>query len=147
VATLDALERGAALAELGDAEGYERFRRNELSVFADKHNPVIAERVIKISLLLPADDAFTRSLEPLAEAASKSFVSVSDTSEVDSFQAAWGSISLALMEYRRGEYEKAVQWCRRCLAYDSVPPRTATAKVILAMSHHQLRQTETARAE
>jgi hypothetical protein len=57
-------------------------------------------------------------------------------------------VSLALFEYRRGDFPRAVQWCQRCLAYsESNAPRTATARVILAMSRIQLGQDRSARSE
>ena len=66
----------------------------------------------------------------------------------DVFQAAWRSLSLALMEYRRGNYSTAVEWAHRCLGYPEYnAPRAATAHVILAMACHQQGQTEEARSE
>jgi eukaryotic-like serine/threonine-protein kinase len=55
---------------------------------------------------------------------------------------------LALMEYRRGHFAKASEWCRRCLAdpdYDA--PRNATIRITLAMACQKLGQTEPARSE
>jgi serine/threonine protein kinase len=54
ILTLDHLRYAAVLAQLGDAEGYENFRRNELAWFLNTTNPLVAERIIKASLLLPA---------------------------------------------------------------------------------------------
>jgi hypothetical protein len=52
------------------------------------------------------------------------------------------------MEYRRGNYTEAAGWCRRCLGYAEYnAPRTATARVILAMSCQQLGQSDEARSE
>jgi hypothetical protein len=42
-------------------------------------------------------------------------------------------VSLALLEYRRGEYARATEWCQQCLASpDKNAARSATARVILA---------------
>jgi hypothetical protein len=58
------------------------------------------------------------------------------------------TVSLALMEYRRHEYAKAIEWCRRCLAYPEYNvPRIATAHIILALASHQLHQPKDGRAE
>jgi len=66
----------------------------------------------------------------------------------DVFLAAWRSVSLALMEYRRGDYTRAAAWCRRCLDYPEYnAPRAATARVILAMSCQHLGQADEARSE
>ncbi len=57
-------------------------------------------------------------------------------------------VALALLEYRRGDDAKAVQWCRRCLAYPEYnAPRIATVRIILAMSCRHLHQTGEAVSE
>ncbi len=145
--TLDYLELGPALIELGDLQGYELFRHDSIARFAGTAYPV-ADRIIKINLLLPADQAMIRSLLPQVEVAEKTFAVVEEGASPDVFQAAWRSVSLALLEYRRGEYAKAASWCRRCLAYqEHNAPRTATAHVILAMACWQLDQKAEAQTE
>ena len=150
IASLDYLRLGPALVELGDVKGYDRFRQEAIARFAGTSHPVAAERVIKICLLLPADPKTMSALAPLAALAANSFSSVApdNTNAETVFQAAWGSISLALVEYRQGHYARAEEWCRRCLAYPGDnPPRAATARVILAMSCHQLGQNQEATAQ
>jgi len=148
--SLDYLRLGPVLVELGDTSGYDHFHQEAIARFADTTNPVAAERAVKVSLLLPADKKTMDALAPLAEVAAKAFASVAndDTNAEVVFQAAWGSISVALMEYRRGNYAGAGEWCRRCLAYPGYnPPRIATAKIILAMSCHRLGQAPEAVSE
>ncbi|HLX95835.1 MAG TPA: serine/threonine-protein kinase [Verrucomicrobiae bacterium] len=147
IASLDYLRLGPALIELGDAKGYERFRQEAITRFAGTTYPVAAERVVKISLLRPANPQTMNALAPMAELAAKSFASIppGSTNTEAVFQAAWGSISVALMEYRQGDYARAEQWCRHSLAYPGDnPPRVATAQVILAMACHQLGQNQEA---
>jgi serine/threonine protein kinase len=145
VATLDHLECGSVLSELGDSSGYENFRNAAIARYAGTTCPV-ADRIVKISLLSPVDQQVIASLQPLTELTAKSFTEA-DTSG-DIFQAAWRSLSLALFEYRCGRYDEAAKWSRRCLAYaEPNPPRTATARIILAMSCQALGHTEEARAE
>jgi tetratricopeptide (TPR) repeat protein len=142
--TLDYLALGPSLIEQGDLQGYEEFRRAAVARFTGATYRVM-DRIVKISLLLPADKQFMNSLLPLAEAARNSFT---NETEGDVFQSAWRSLSLALLEYRRGDYTKAVEWCQRCLGYaEHNAPRTATAKVILAMAYYQLGRTDEARAQ
>jgi serine/threonine protein kinase len=143
MASLDYLRLGPAILELGDVKDYEHFRDGTIARFAGTSYPVAAERVVKISLLQPADPKTINMLTPLAALAAKSFGNVApgNTNTETVFQAAWGSLSLALMDYRQGNYSGAEDWCRRCLAYPGDnPPRVATARVILAMSCHQLGQ-------
>lgn len=57
-------------------------------------------------------------------------------------------VSLALMEYRRGDFTTAMEWCRRCLVHpDYQAARVATARVILAMCFQRLQHSEEARSE
>jgi eukaryotic-like serine/threonine-protein kinase len=146
IATLDFLECGTVLVELGDADRYEHFRHEAITRVAGTTRP-FGDRIIKISLLRPAGDEILRSLAPLAEAATESFAT-NITADKDTFLAAWRSVSLALMEYRLGNYAKAAEWSRRCLDYPEYnAPRAATARVILAMACQRLGQAGEARAE
>jgi serine/threonine protein kinase len=141
IQSLDYLRLGPLLVEMGDMEGYKNFCQSAIFHFAGTPHAVAAERVIKISLLHPASPQTMIALAPMADMAAKSFADIApDSTNTEAiFQAAWGSISLALMEYRRGDYSGAVDWCRRCLAYPGDnPPRVATAQVILALSCQQL---------
>jgi serine/threonine protein kinase len=145
--TLDYLELGPALIELGDLKGYERFRQEGIARFAGTAYPV-ADRIIKINLLLPADEAMIKSLLPQVDVAEKTFAVVEEGASPDVFQAAWRSVSLALLEYRRGDYVKSATWCRRCLAYpEHNAPRSTTAHVILAMSCWQMGKKSEAETE
>jgi hypothetical protein len=83
----------------------------------------------------------------MADAVTKSFATTAESSD-DIFLAAWRSVSMALMDYRSGDYVKSSEWCNRCLNYpDYIAPRTATAHVILAMDDQKLGKGEASRAE
>jgi serine/threonine protein kinase len=145
VFTLDYLECGPALIELGDLKGYEKFRRAAVQRFLATPYPA-SDRILKVSLLLPTNEAFVTSLEPLARITEKSF-SDADLGG-DEFQAAWRAVSMALLEYRRGNWAEAARWSGRCLAYREYnAPRTATARVILAMALYREGRAQEARAE
>jgi len=137
VVTIDYLEAGPVLIELNDRDGYERFRQSAITRFANTTYPV-ADRIVKICLLLPAGPELLRSLAPLAATTAQTFKDADTGPQADHFRAAWQCISLALMEYRRGDFAQAESWCRRCLAYAEFnAPRTATAQIILAMAGWQ----------
>jgi tetratricopeptide (TPR) repeat protein len=145
--TLDYLELGPALIELADLNGYERFRSDAVTRFAGTAYPV-ADRIVKITLLLPVDERMIHDLLPQVEVAEKTFAVVEEGASRDVFQAAWRSVSLALFEYRRGNVLKAANWCRRCLAYpEHNAPRSATAHVILSMASWQMNQKPAAQSE
>jgi hypothetical protein len=62
--------------------------------------------------------------------------------------AAWRSVSLALMDYRSGNYARSAEWCEHCLRIsDDIAPRTATAHIILAMANQKLGKTSIAQDE
>jgi hypothetical protein len=85
---------------------------------------------------------------PLAALAGNIFSSTDEKNPDAVFQAAWGAVSLALMEYREGHYAESEQWARRCLNLpDEILPRTATAHLLLAMDCQKLGRTEEANAE
>jgi eukaryotic-like serine/threonine-protein kinase len=145
VSSLDYLRAGPVLIELGDTNRYERFRQSAIARYSAAPCP-FADRIVKISLLLPANERLLESLRPLAEETTKHLAAADQGG--DDFTAAWRSVSLGLLEYRRGNYAQAVEWSRRCLAYPGAnAPRTATARIILAMSCHRLGRDAEARAE
>lgn len=135
-ASLDCLRCGPALLEAGDIKAYERFRREAIARFGGTACP-FADRIVKVSLLTPATKEMIASLQPLVEANGKS-LHLADAAG-DDFQAAWRTVSLALLEYRSENYSQAIQWCERCLAYPEYnASRTATARIILAMAYQRL---------
>ena len=145
VSSLDYLEQGPPLVELGDTGGYERFRREAIARFAGVSSP-FADRIVKISLLLPANDRLLDSLGPLVAATRQSLAEAVANDDV--FLAAWRSVALELYEERRGHDAEALEWGRRCLAYaDYNGPRIAAARAILAMAYHRLGREAEARAE
>jgi serine/threonine protein kinase len=144
ITTLDYLRYGPLLLELGDLQEYERFRELAVAHYAKTTNPLPAERVVKISLLTPADGKLLAELQPLEEIASKSL----SAGDVDVSLAAWRSFSLALMEYRRGNYAGAEARCERAMACsDANASRDANLKLVLAMTHIHVGKDDLARSE
>jgi hypothetical protein len=147
VTSLDHLRYGAALVEAADLVGYERFRRAAIASYANTKNPSFADRIIKISLLKPADSELFVSLQPLAELASKS---LANDFQPDTGMAVWTGFSLALMKYREGDDAGAVAMCKHWLEVgpvDSGSVRDLSLKVVLAMAQFRLGREDDARAE
>jgi serine/threonine protein kinase len=143
--TLDYLRCGPALVEIGNTSGYERFRQNAIAKFSAAPC-AFADRIVKVSLLMPANKRVLDSLSTLAEQTSAHLREADASGDV--FTAAWRSLSLGLLEYRRGNFNRAVELSQRCLAYpESNAPRAATARVILAMAYHRLGRTTEALTE
>jgi len=142
--SLDYLRAGPALIRAGDMAGFERFRRTALARFGPAPFP-FSDRIVKISLLLPADKDLVNAMKPLADANVGAFRAADAAN--DFFQAAWRAASLALFEYRRGNYKESVYWCERCMAYPEMnAPRTAMARVVLALAQQKMGESENARA-
>ena len=66
ILTLDYLGNAAVLAQLGDVEAYENFRQGAITRFSPTSNPLVAERIIKASLLQPASHEVLNQLIALA---------------------------------------------------------------------------------
>ncbi len=132
--SFDLLLCAPTFLEAGDPENYESFRRAAILRYADTTNAVVAERVVKASLLVPASEQLMQALRPLASFANRTFSVATNDGDAE-WKASWAFISLALMEYRCGAWSKSVDYCRRSLACPaSIPARDATAQVILAMA-------------
>jgi len=145
--SMDLLKLGPALIESGDTNGYERFRQTILTRFGNEANSR-TERIIKISLLLPANQELIQTLTPQAEVFQKLYVGARDGTGQNAGTAVWRAVSLALFEYRRGNYAEAASWCYFCLAYPNhSAARDTAAHVILAMSCWRMNQPQAAQAE
>ena len=146
--TTDYTKYAVVLVEMGDRPAYENFCRDSIKQFGKTTDPLAADRIVKNSLLIPPDASLLAALVPLAEVAVKSV-----PANVNPALNSWAlprCMTLALMEYRRGNYAEAVNWGNRCLSFKhdaTNVPRVATVRAILAMSYHQLGQAEPARAE
>jgi eukaryotic-like serine/threonine-protein kinase len=68
IVTLDTLGRGAALAALEDREGFEDFRRRIVQRFSNHPNPLLAERLLRVTLLFPLPTNNLAAVQPFADA-------------------------------------------------------------------------------
>jgi hypothetical protein len=66
IQTLDYLGNAAVLAQLGSVLSYENFCREAITRFSSTDNPLVAERIIKASLLLPSGQEALKRLALLA---------------------------------------------------------------------------------
>jgi hypothetical protein len=143
LATLDHTRAAASLLEMPDLEGYERYRREIVARFQTTADPVVAERTVKNSLLLPAQPDLLERLAPLVEILREPLPAGEPR-----WRLPWRALSVAQFEYRRGRSGEAVTWGRRCLSYGPVhESRDATVRALLAMAYAQLGQMGDARAE
>jgi serine/threonine protein kinase len=142
-ATRDLLMVAPTLVEIGDLADYEKIRQLAIARFGKSKNPVAAEQILKISLIRPAGPDTLQALEPLAHVAEASLTNVPRQN-----LTTWRGTALALLAYRQGRYEEALQWCRRASNLDpGIPSREAVGGVIQAMAEWQLGQKTVARAD
>jgi serine/threonine protein kinase len=140
----DLLLPGPALLESGDVRGYEQFRQGILDRFGGcTTDPVAAEHIIKICLLLPVEETVLRRLQPYSQTV---VASLNDGG--NGRFLAWRAVALALMNYRQNDFAQALEWGRKCLKYPDVNVAgQATVHCIMAMSSQRLGRPEAARSE
>jgi serine/threonine protein kinase len=145
--TLDDLRYASVLVELGRTAEYDRLRESLIDRYAGTDNPIVAERVVKACLLLPARGEKLQALGRYSEVAEKSIEQSSQ--EMDLPMVAWRAYTMALSCYRSSNHALAVEWGERSRSYDAggMMSREMSAQLILAMAHARRGQTDEARAE
>jgi len=143
-ATRDLLMLAPTLVEIGDLADYEKIRRLAIARFAKSGNPVAAEQIIKISLIQAVGPDVLLALGPLAHVAEASLKNAA----IPYGLVTWRAMALALMAYRQGRFNEALQWCHRASNLDpGILSRQAMSCVIQAMAEWQLGQKAAARAD
>lgn len=148
VSSRDYTRYAVVLAELGEREAYENFCREPIKRFANTSDPIIAERIVKNSLLMPASAELLASLAPLASRIERT-IPTDVLSAPYNDMVPWRCMALALLNYRGGDYIKAASWSTLGLKIATGPnlARVASMEAILAMADHQLARDDEARAE
>jgi serine/threonine protein kinase/Tfp pilus assembly protein PilF len=124
---------------VNDVDGYRRVCREMLQRFGQTTDPKIADRTAKTCLLLPgavSDAEYDLALK-LADYAA------ADTTQRDAFP--YFALNGAFADYRRGRYKRAIDRLNKDVVGRNIHIYgKAEAQLLLAMSHHQLQQTELA---
>jgi len=138
-ATMDYLNAALACLQLGDETSY-LCLREEMALRFQIVDERIAERILGAGLLRSLDDRITA---PLQLCASRLDRAVASGNESPSYPPLLG-----LVDYRRGNYVKALEWARRSVSKSSaVAQPHAMARIILALSLHHLGNPRAAHAE
>lgn len=137
-----------AVCRAGDWPRYEHLRKITLDRFAKSREPHVAEQVIKLVLLRPADDAALRRLAPLAEVLRFSIPKAPPSETIERNLQAWSCVSLALWCYRSGDFDGAITAARHTRIMDVPwnPARNAIADMLDALATWKLGHTNEARA-
>jgi len=146
--SLDSTRTAVSILECGEADEYQEFRRETIQRYAATVDPLVADRAVKNCLLRPGSEAVIKALDPLARLAVKSLENTDFSIRDADWQIRWRCLSLAVWEYRVGNFSEAIVWSRRCLNFtSSEPPLVASARVVLAMALYRLGENDSARAE
>jgi serine/threonine protein kinase/tetratricopeptide (TPR) repeat protein len=137
-----------ASLELTDEKSFLSLRGESLSQSKGTADPGDAEYVMQTSLLRALDDTSATALEPFAQILERVVASAGPLKEGIYVPASWDLALLGLFEYRRGNYEKALDDCQRSLVTSKyIPMLAATDRVIRAMCFSKLGDNESARSE
>ncbi len=124
------------LVEVGDRAGYQRLRQQMLEQFAGTLDPTTAEQIGRDCLLLPA---LGRELALAAKMAETAVAAGPGDN-------GWIKFVKALAEYRQGHFESAAQWLQEAAARATDPALVLQVEAVRAMTQHQMKQPEAARA-
>jgi tetratricopeptide (TPR) repeat protein len=137
----------AALFNAGNLESYERLRQLAAERFSSTTSPVIADEVVKSCLIKPADPEILAKLDPLIKIIETNIPWDRKDGPKDLMEA-WQMLSMSLAAYRKGDYQLAEDWARRCLSHPNRNlSRSAAVRAILAMAAHRLGRVDEAHAE
>ena len=137
----------AAVSDAGNAEHYEQLRRMAADRFSTTTDPMVADEVMKSCLIKPANPELLEKLDPLLNVLERN-VPWDRIDGPGELMEAWQMLSLSLDAYRKGDFELAVQWARRCLRHPNLnPSRNAAVRTILAMALHHIGHIDEARTE
>lgn len=134
------------LVDQGQLAAYDRFRESLIARDAGTDDPAVAERTIRECLLTPANPDILSALQSFADLTKKRLEARQNP--LPPHMAAYYAYSLALLDYRSGEYSAAVEWCDRALKYsEGVLSRDVSIRLIRTMARVQLGENAKAQEE
>ncbi|MCB1129650.1 MAG: serine/threonine protein kinase [Verrucomicrobiae bacterium] len=133
---------GPSVIEWGEPGQYEEVRRLAVLRFSQTTNPIVAEHLVKVSMITPADAETLREVAPMAQVLEASLTG--PDKQNDAHLVAWAQCALALLAYRQGDLAGAGNWARLSLNNPQDSVRRYWDTAILAMI--DLKQGRTANA-
>jgi serine/threonine protein kinase len=135
----DVLEAGVSIAEIShDRGGYEKFRHTAIERSAHTADPLVAERLLRATLLLDASPETLQTLEMPARTVESSWPGVVTNASFTG-DAPWRPVALALMDFRSERDRSAVERCQSAISSSTNnPARTACAALVLALASQRL---------
>jgi Flp pilus assembly protein TadD len=128
----------ALLVASGQFDVYREHCRSSVERFGSTADPHTAERIAKDCLSLPDSGADLDVVAKMADTAA---------AVTNHRSTPWFQLVKGLAEYRQGRFAGAVEWTNKVLTETGKESeRDVGAYMVLAMAHHQLKQTDEARA-
>lgn len=144
-ATFDLLIAAPLLIQTGDIEGYDRLRHESFAKFGNTPYSDAAEQLLKISLLIPADEKMMKSLAPVASRMADSLETYSPAEKGNWYLASWRALALGLWEYRSGRFNSVQDWLKKSSSYPDQSQSCAAAVHLLgSMTLYKLNQKQAA---
>ncbi|HTV39991.1 MAG TPA: protein kinase [Candidatus Sulfotelmatobacter sp.] len=125
------------LLQLNDVDGYKACRAKILREFGDTTHPLIAQRMILASLILPATDDEMKVIAKMAD------VVAGDNTNSEVY--GYNLFAEGFAEYRLGHYKRAVALLREATPLDIGSNCRTEAYFILAMARYKLNRLDDSR--
>ena len=125
-----------------------RQRKLVVSRYAGTTNATTAETVIRLCLLTEAGDELLEQLSHFGEVTANALETTAAGKNYGREKAAWHAYALALLAYRKADYDSAYRWCNRALDYDrGILVRDVSVQLIRAMACARLGRMDEAKAD
>jgi eukaryotic-like serine/threonine-protein kinase len=145
-ATRDLVPLAPALIESGDAAAYREFEKLLVDRLEHTNNPIAAEHVLKICLLLPPSEDLLKHLAPAASVAEDSLPNP-EIVPINWLES-WRCFALGLWYYRTGDCEKAVSLLTTALrASRNETVTNVCSTAVRSMAYRKLGQLDNAAAD
>jgi hypothetical protein len=145
-ATRDLIPIGPVLVEAGDLDSLAEFEDVLTQHFGQTNNPIAAEQVLKISLLVPPSQTIMKRLERVAAVAEKSLPG-NPRARLSWIQA-WRCFAVGLWHYRVGDHEPSIQFLNRAMsAPRNEPVVNICCTIVRSMALRKLGKTVEANAD
>ena len=140
----DVLPAAVTTCEVADWPRYEQVRRIAFERFGATKNPIVAEEIIKVCTLRPADPSTMEKIRTLV-AFLENAVGPEGKDGPDPEMCAWSCYSLALWHHRCNDPAQTIRWCDLSLQRGMQDePRVVCVRLLLTMARHRLGETEEA---
>jgi tetratricopeptide (TPR) repeat protein len=126
------LAGAAVLVKSGDLNGYQAYCHKMLERFEGKSTSIATAIVVDACLFVPPDESIRKASLEMADRLATLQATIP-------WQMRYVEMVQGMAEYRRGNSEEAVDWCRKCLAAkQTLWFSTVQAHLVLAMARAQL---------